>query len=132
MLQWGLTPWSQRNNLDFHPRPAFLHTILGKHRYNLDPAKLWSHIRRPRLDNITEPTLIRTLYEFTGDCFAITLKGPDGLPETQNSMRDGQGVLTVGLEEAFGDGDAVRGREDPVFKAVMEIAPGFVAINHND
>lgn len=46
-------------------------------------------------------------------------------------MRDGQGVLTVGLEEAFGDGDEVRGREDPVFKAVMEIAPIFVTINHN-
>jgi alpha 1,2-mannosyltransferase len=126
VIQWGLTPYAKRNDPTFHPRPAFLHTILAKHRSNLDPAKLWSHYRRPRLDDIDEPTLTRTLYEWTGDCFAIQLKGPDGLPTSANSFRDGQGVLTEKMDTAFGP----LGEEDEVYKALMEIAPTFVSIAH--
>lgn len=129
VIQWGLTPSNQRHARDdeWHPRPAFLHTILAKHRSNLDPSKLWSHIRRPRLDGIAEPTLYRTLYEFTGDCFAVQLKGPDGLPHSRNSMRDGQGLLTEPMETAFGPG----GETDEVYLALKDIAPLFVKIaNH--
>ncbi|KAG7563015.1 hypothetical protein FFLO_01573 [Filobasidium floriforme] len=124
MLHWGLTPQNKRNDPSYHPPPAFLHTILSKHRKNLDPAKLWSHVRKPRLDGISEPTLTRTLYEFTGDCFAITLKGPDGLPNSTNSMRDYQGVLTEPLSTVFGP----NGETDEIYLALMDIAPTFVAI----
>lgn len=43
-------------------------------------------------------------------------------------MRDGQGVITEGLEAAFGGGEI--GKADKVYKAVMQIAPVFVGINH--
>lgn len=134
MLQWGLTPWKERHSKSgsgtgedkkgFHPEPAFLHTILAKHRQHLQADKLWSHIRRPRKDNISEPTLVRTPYEFTGDCFALTLKGPDGLPGVENSMRDGQGVLTIPLEEAF-----LGGKANKVLQKVKELQQPFVDIN---
>jgi alpha 1,2-mannosyltransferase len=124
VLHWGLTPYNKRNDPSYHPPPAFLHTILSKHRQNLDPSKLWSHVRKPRLDGISEPTLTRTLYEFTGDCFAVTLKGPDGLPNSPNSMRDGQGVLTLPLAKMFGE----QGEDDVIYQALMEIAPTFVSI----
>ncbi len=123
MIQWGTTPWAKRNDPTYHPPPAFLHVILGKHRHNLQAAKLWSHIKRPRLDGIDEPTLVRTPYEFTGDCFAIFQKGPDGLEESENSMRDGQGVLTEELWEAFG------GPKNPVYRALKEMAQPYVDIN---
>lgn len=124
MLQWGLTPWSKRNDKDYHPEPAFLHTILAKHRQNLQADKLWSHIRKPRLDNITEPSLRRTLYEFTGDCFALTLKGPDGAKGAENSFGDGQGVLTLPLEDAF-----TGGKDNKMLQEVQRLAQPFVDIN---
>jgi len=124
VLHWGLTPQNKRNDPSYHPVPAFLHTILSKHRKNLDPSKLWSHVRKPRLDGISEPSLTRTLYEFTGDCFAITLKGPDGLLTSPNSFRDGQGLLTLPLAEVFGE----QGEDHKMYQALMEIAPKFVAM----
>ncbi|WVR09404.1 hypothetical protein IAU60_006471 [Kwoniella sp. DSM 27419] len=104
MIQWGLTPQSAKHDPSYHPAPAFLHTILAKHRNNLQASKLFSHIRRPRLDGISEPLLVRTLYEFTGDCFALTLKGPDGAPDAENSMGDGQGVDMVPMKDVLGGG----------------------------
>jgi alpha 1,2-mannosyltransferase len=122
VVQWGLTPASERNNVDYHPPAAFLHTILAKHRYNLQAPKLFSHIRRPRLDGIMEPTLVRTLYEFTGDCFALTLKGPDGLPGSENSMLDGQGVIMTEMPEVLGG-------KGPVWEELSTLADVFVKIN---
>ncbi|ORY29660.1 mannosyltransferase putative-domain-containing protein [Naematelia encephala] len=124
MIQWGLTPVSAKHDPSYHPRPAFLHAILAKHRWNLQPDKLFSHIRRPRLDGILEPRLVRTLYEFTGDCFALTLKGPDGLPGVDNSMLDGQGVEMVDMREVLG--------KDEVWEALKEISERFVMINHSE
>ncbi|WVW85356.1 hypothetical protein I302_107394 [Kwoniella bestiolae CBS 10118] len=123
MIQWGLTPASARHDPTYHPPPAFLHTILAKHRSNLQPSKLFSHIKRPRLDGISEPLLVRTLYEFTGDCFALTLKGPDGAPGVENSMGDGQGVDTFALRDVLGDGH--------VWREVKRISEEFVKINSN-
>lgn len=121
--QWGTTPWNKRHDATYHPEPAFLHTILAKHRRGLQPDKLFSHLMRPRIDNISEPTLVRTPYEFTGDCFKIFLKGTDGLPESENSMRDGQGVLTESVESVMG------GLENPVYVALRDLAQTFVDIN---
>ncbi|WWC63550.1 uncharacterized protein I303_106154 [Kwoniella dejecticola CBS 10117] len=123
MIQWGLTPLSARHDPSYHPPPAFLHTILAKHRQNLQPSKLFSHIKRPRLDGIAEPLLVRTLYEFTGDCFALTLKGPDGAPDAENSMRDGQGVDMYPLKDVLNDGH--------VWKEVERLSEDFVKINQN-
>lgn len=120
MIQWGLTPTHARHDPSYHPRPAFLHAILAKHRYNLQPEKLFSHIRRPRLDGIAEPLLVRTLYEFTGDCFALTLKGPDGLPDSENSMMDNQGVVMQDMKEVLGDG--------PVWEELKALSHIFVGI----
>lgn len=78
---------------------------------------------RPRIDNISEPTLVRTPYEFTGDCFKIFRKGPDGLPDSENSMRDGQGVLTEDVESVMG------GLGNPAYVALRELAQTFVDIN---
>jgi alpha 1,2-mannosyltransferase len=64
--------------------------------------------------------LVRTLYEFTGDCFAITLKGPDGLPDSPNSMMDYQGVVMEDMKDLLG------GKE--VWEALVEISEKFVAI----
>ncbi len=122
--QWGLTPWKKRNDATYHPKPAFLHTILGKHRRNLQPDKLWSHLRRPRLDGISEPLLVRTPYHFSGDCFALSLKGPDGLDSSENSMRDGQGVVTETLEEVLGS-------SNPVYVELVELAKKFVKITRD-
>ncbi|KAK6910896.1 hypothetical protein I203_104931 [Kwoniella mangroviensis CBS 8507] len=124
MIQWGLTPLSARHDPSYHPPPAFLHTILAKHRSNLQPSKLFSHIKRPRLDGISEPLLVRTLYEFTGDCFALTLKGPDGAPRVENSMMDGQGVDTYPLKDVLGDGH--------VWREVARLSEEFVKINQNN
>jgi len=120
VVQWGLTPESAKHDPTYHPKPAFLHAILAKHRNNLQPSKLFSHILRPRLDGISEPRLVRTLYEFTGDCFAITLKGPDGLPDSPNSMMDYQGVVMEDMKDLLG------GKE--VWEALVEISEKFVAI----
>lgn len=124
MVQWGLTPQSARHDPSYHPPPAFLHGILAKHRWNLQPDKLFSHIRRPRLDGSQEPLLVRTLYEFTGDCFALTLKGPDGAPDVENSMMDGQGVVMESMKDILGGGE--------VWEALVELSNKFVRINHND
>jgi alpha 1,2-mannosyltransferase len=101
MIQWGLTPPSKAHDTSYHSPPAFLHTILTKHRYGLQPDKLFSHVKRPREDGILDPRLVRTLYEYTGDCFAITLKGPDGLPDSENSYFDGQGTLILPSSEVL-------------------------------
>ncbi|KAJ9118619.1 hypothetical protein QFC22_003839 [Naganishia vaughanmartiniae] len=126
MIQWGTTPWSKRHDPNYHPEPAFLHTILAKHRRGLQPDKLFSHLRRPRIDNISEPSLVRTPYDFTGDCFALTLKGPDGLASAENSMRDGQGVLTETVEGAMG------GLDNPTYVALRDLAQTFVDINKDE
>ncbi|KAI5450515.1 hypothetical protein NCC49_002972 [Naganishia albida] len=123
MIQWGTTPWDKRHDPSFRPQPAFLHTILAKHRRNLQPDKLFSHLMRPRIDNISEPTLVRTPYHFSGDCFKLERKGPDGLPDSENSMRDGQGVLTEEVESVMG------GTANPVYVALKELAQTFVDIN---
>jgi alpha 1,2-mannosyltransferase len=123
VLQRGLTPESARHDPTFHPRPAFLHAILAKHRENLQHSKLFSHIRRPRLDGITEPQLVRTLYEYTGDCFAITLKGPDGASDTSSGVLDGQGVVMDDMRNLLGD--------DRVWKALENLSQDFVAINRH-
>jgi alpha 1,2-mannosyltransferase len=120
VIQWGLTPTSAKHDPTYHPKPAFLHAILAKHRNNLQPSKLFSHITRPRLDGISEPRLVRTLYEFTGDCFAITLKGPDGMPDSPNSMMDGQGVIVEDMKDLLGGGE--------VWEALVQISEKFVAI----
>ena len=120
MIQWGLTPQSEINNPNYHPEPAFLHTILAKHRSHLQPSKLFTHIRRPVLNGINEPLLVRTLYEWTGDCFAITLKGPDGAPGFENGLGDGQGVLTLEMRDVV---------EREVWEALEELSVKFVSIN---
>ncbi|KAK1927346.1 mannosyltransferase putative-domain-containing protein [Papiliotrema laurentii] len=102
MLHWGLTPLDKINDEDYHPEPYFLHTILAKGRDKLQPSKLFSHVTMPRLDGINEPLLVRTLYEFTGQCFAISLKGPDGAPGSERSVGDGQGVLTLSTKDVVG------------------------------
>jgi alpha 1,2-mannosyltransferase len=126
LSQWSTTPWNKRHDLNYHPEPAFLHTILAKHRRGLQPDKLFSHLRRPRIDNISEPSLVRTPYDFTGDCFALTLKGPDGLASAENSMRDGQGVLTETVESVMG------GLENPTYVALRDLAQTFVDINKDE
>lgn len=122
MIQWGLTPPRYKNDPTYHPKPAFLHTILLKHRYGLQPAKLFSHTKRPREDFILDPRLVRTLYEFTGDCFAITLKGPDGTPGEPNSMLDGQGTLIQTTEE-------VLERNPGVWEALSGVAEFLAGLN---
>lgn len=119
VIQWGLTPKSAQHDPNYHPKPAFLHAILAKHRHNLQPTKLFSHITRPRLDGIREPLLVRTLYEFTGDCFALTLKGPDGLPDSPNSMMDYQGLVVDEMKDLLGE---------DVWVALEEISEKFVKI----
>ncbi|CAK9781972.1 hypothetical protein CC85DRAFT_313059 [Cutaneotrichosporon oleaginosum] len=122
MIQWGLTPPRERHNPEYHPKPAFLHTILLKHRYGLQPSRLFSHTKRPRADFILDPRLVRTLYEFTGDCFAITLKGPDGLPGEPNSVLDGQGVIVETTEE-------VLSRNPGVWKELDGVAAFLAGLN---
>ncbi|KAJ6590382.1 mannosyltransferase putative-domain-containing protein [Mycena sp. CBHHK59/15] len=124
MIQWGLTSASACNDPSYHPPPAFLQAILAKYRWNLQPDKLFSHIRRPRLDGSKEPLLVRTLYEFAGDCFAITLKGPDGMPGAENSMGDGQGVVMDDMKDLLGGG--------AVCEELRALSEKFVRINHND
>ncbi|WVQ95170.1 hypothetical protein IAU59_002264 [Kwoniella sp. CBS 9459] len=121
MIQWALTPPSALHDPSYHPPPAFLHTILAKHRNGLQASKLFTHIRRPRLDGISEPLLVRTFYEWTGACFAVTLKGPDGAPDAENSMGDGQGVDTVLLKDVLGSGH--------VWEALEGLTEDFVKIN---
>ena len=120
VIQWGLTPQSAAHDEEYHPEPFFLHTILGKHRYNLQAPKTFSHLRRPRLDAINEPQLVRTLYEFTGDCFAITLKGPDGAKTLDGTVGDGQGVITVPMRGIVGEA---------VWAGLEQISTEFVSIN---
>lgn len=122
MLQWSLTPSSQINNPSYHPKPAFLHAILAKHKYNLQPEKLFTHIRKPRLDMMTEPLLIRTYYEWTGQCFGITLKGPDGSIGMKGSLNDGQAVDLISIEELLGD--------NIVWGELQSISRTFVNIKH--
>lgn len=122
MLHWSLTPTSEIHNPNYHPKPAFLHTILAKHRYNLQPEKLFTHIRKPRLDNILDPTLVRTYYEWTGACFGITLKGPDGAPGVEGGWGDGQGVEMISMEELIGD--------NIVWGELQSLSRTFVGIDH--
>jgi alpha 1,2-mannosyltransferase len=68
-----------------------------------------------------EPTLIRTLYEFTGDCFALSLKGPDGLSSSENSMLDGQGVIMFELADVLNN--------VTVWDELVELSKSFVMIN---
>lgn len=75
---------------------------------------------QPRLDGINEPLLVRTLYEFTGDCFSIDLKGPDGKAGSDRSMGDGQGVMVIPTREVVGE---------TTWAALEEISEKYVAIN---
>ena len=125
MLQWGLTPPDKRHDPDYHPVPMFLHTILAKHRYNLQPEKLFTHYKRPRLDGMTEPSLVRTYYEWTGACFAIDLKGPDGAPGTKMGWGDGQGVELNPLAELLGE----QGDKE-TYDELQSISKVFVKIDH--
>lgn len=104
---------------NYHPEPFFLHTILAKHKQNLQPSKLFSNVRKPRLDRINEPLLVRTLYEFSGQCFDINLKGPDGHADTENGMGDGQGVVVLNTKDVVGA---------KAWKGLQEISEQFVAI----
>ena len=119
MIQWGLTPQSMVNDKDYHPEPFFLHTILAKHKEHLQPSKLFSHVRKPRLDRINEPLLVRTLYEFSGQCFDINLKGPDGHADTEDGMGDGQGVLVIPTKDVVGA---------KTWKGLQAISDQFVSI----
>lgn len=123
MIQWGLTPVKEAHNPNYHPSPAFLHTILAKHRHGLQADKLFTHLRRPRLDDIDEPLLVRTLYHWTGDCFAITVKGPDGAKEAENSMGDGQGAYIQELSGVLGNGK--------VWEELQNMSEAFVGINRD-
>lgn len=100
----------------------FLHTILAKHRYHLQPEKLFTHYRRARLDGMTEPTLVRAYYEWTGSCFAIDLKGPDGTPGVEGGWGDGQMVDTLRMDELIGD--------EFVYGELQAISKVFVGIDH--
>jgi alpha 1,2-mannosyltransferase len=122
MLHWALTPSSEAHNPAYSPKPAFLHTILAKHRYHLQPEKLFTHVRKPRLDGITDPRLVRTYYEWTGQCFGITLKGPDGTMGVEGSWGDGQGVEMISMEELIGD--------NMVWRELQELSRTFVNIDH--
>jgi alpha 1,2-mannosyltransferase len=105
---------------DYHPEPFFIHTILSKGRKGLQASKLLSHIRRPRLDGINEPLLVRTLYEFNGNAFTIDLKGPDGGSGIERSMGDGQGVDTTLMRDIL----------DPkIWKALEKLSESFVKLN---
>ncbi|KAL1407822.1 hypothetical protein Q8F55_007257 [Vanrija albida] len=120
LMHWGLTPERHRFDQSYHPKPAFLHTILGKVRYGLNPEKVFSHFKRPREDYINDKRLVRTDYQYTGECFDITLKGPDGLPDTPNSYGDGQGTLIPEMSTAL----------DPAIWAGLHgMAKEFVELN---
>ncbi len=69
-------------------------------------------------------SFLRTLYEFTIACFALTLKGPYGLPDAENSMMDGQGLVQEETRDLLG------GRE--VWEAVRSLSEEFVGINDRD
>lgn len=107
VLQWALTPLDRRHDTSFEPKPGFLHTILLKARYGLMPERLFSHAKRPRLNQINDPRLVRTLYQFTGECFAIDLKGPDGAPGAPNSYGDGQGEIIEPMQDVLRHNPAV-------------------------
>lgn len=121
-LQWGLTPQSEARNPAYHPKPAFLHNILTKHRYGLQPDKLFSHAKRPVQDFILDSRLVRTLYEFTGDCFAITLKGPSGLPDEPNSYGDGQDVIIEPMSD-------VLYRDPHIWEALRDLQKRIAGMN---
>ena len=119
MLHWGLTPPSKLHDKTYHPDPYFIHTILAKYRKGLQPSRLFSHIRKPRLDGVTEPLLVRTLYEFNGQAFTIDLKGPDGGSDTDRSMGDGQGVDMVKMRDLL---------EPAVWQALEQVSETFVTL----
>jgi alpha 1,2-mannosyltransferase len=122
LVQWGLTPRSALHDPTYHPPPAFLHMILTKHRRApLQPEKLFSHLLRPRLDGINDDRLVRTYYEWTGACFAITLKGPDGARGVDNSVGDGQGLVMQEMKDVLGEGKQ--------WEELMDVARRFVRIN---
>jgi alpha 1,2-mannosyltransferase len=96
--------------------------ILTKHRRApLQPEKLFSHLLRPRLDGINDDRLVRTYYEWTGACFAITLKGPDGARGVDNSVGDGQGLVMQEMKDVLGEGKQ--------WEELMDVARRFVRIN---
>jgi alpha 1,2-mannosyltransferase len=119
VIQWGLTPPSEALNPSYHPPPAFLHTILSKNRPGLQPSKVFSHIRHPRLDSIREPSLVRIPYDFTGSCFSVEIKGPDG--ELEGSVMDGQGLVEDELKNVVGK---------EFWGELEKISEEFVRINH--
>ena len=120
MLHWGLTPTSKINEKDYHPEPFFIHTILAKYRKGLQPSRLFSHIRRPRLDGVNEPLLVRTLYEFNGQAFTVDLKGPDGGSGIERSMGDGQGVDMILMRDLL---------DLRTWKALEKVSESFVKLN---
>jgi len=119
VLHWGLTPPSKIHDKTYHPEPFFIHTILAKYRTGLQPSRLFSHIRRPRLDGVNEPLLVRTLYEFNGQAFTIDLKGPDGGRDIERSMGDGQGVDEVRTRDVVGP---------KVWTALEQLSETFVTL----
>ena len=71
---------------------------------------------------MTEPTLVRTYYEWTGACFGIDLKGPDGAPGVKMGWGDGQGVEINSLGELIGD--------KTTYEELQAISRIFVNIDH--
>lgn len=63
---------------------------------------------------------MRTLYEYTGMCFAITLKGPDGSSDVVNSYGDGQGIVMDEMNDVLAP---------EVWAELERIGPEFVRIN---
>ncbi|ORY35899.1 mannosyltransferase putative-domain-containing protein [Naematelia encephala] len=129
MMHYEPTPWSQRNNPDYRHRPAFMHTILGKHSSKLQAGKLFSNMSRPLLDGISEPTLIRTPARWSGSCFDFLRQGPSGV---DGGFNDGQDVVFWPIEEAFKD-EYGRQRQQglEVIHALQALGEEFMAVHQS-
>lgn len=83
-----------------------------------------THIRRPRLDGIVEPTLVRTVFSHHAPALGqagcagrtLTLRGPDGSLDASSSLMDGQGIVEERLEEVVTD--------ERVWRALTSVGPG--------
>ena len=131
-LHWSLTPWAQRNNPHYRHLPGFMHANVAKLHHSLNPDDLFALIRRPRIDNASDPRLVRTPSAFWQDCLRYDLEGPDGIGMGQDSFQDGQGIIEVPLIQAWEDdsGRISAGAED-IVHGLREAANLITQINQS-
>lgn len=123
MLQYGLTPGSYRGENYSHP-PAFMHANLAKLHGDLVLQNAFTHVKRPRLNRVDEPSLVRAPGRYTGMCFEYDQHGPDGEPGTPNSWNDNQAVIVITLEEEFSNTDSdMRG-----YQGLVDAAPAWLQL----